>query len=253
MMCGYWGRKMVAAMVLLHLAAAIACGRSQGELTSTKYDFRWVDDIRVVGNSVKIAVTGSSDNIVIDATLDSRRKIVVDERGSEVVIEISRVNGVTTIGADEILELRVPDGTRLRVDSGSGKVEIIDLTETELSVETGSGVVEITRVEGIINARSGSGGIWIDQIKAELSLTSSSGPIRGSSVELTADSKFVAESGRIEIDLLNKEEGLAFDLRAGSGSIRINGIRGTERLAFGGGTIKITGETRSGSQEYHTK
>ncbi|OJJ20182.1 hypothetical protein BKI52_17060 [marine bacterium AO1-C] len=134
--------------------------------------------------------------------------------------------------------------------AGSGGIKI-DGIKGNLNVRTGSGTIRVANVKGNVKAKAGSGGIRLNNIQGMLSLTTRSGGISGDGVLLTGNSDFQSGSGGIRMKLKNDLKKLDFDLKAGSGGLRVGGERSGKRLVLRNGNgILITGTSRSGSQRY---
>lgn len=235
---------------MIMMVAAVAGAFSRGELESTEHDLSDFDSVRLTTPSVKIEVVETSGRSRIEATLDSRRDIDITERGGDLVIEVSRILGITRIGRREVVKLFMQSGATADFRAGSGSVEVTGLRFDELSIAVGSGSINVRECEGSMTIDVGSGSVRLDDVAGEFELSSGSGSLKGEKVLLQGDSSFDAGSGKIEMSFLNTEDELSFDLDAGSGSIRVGDIRGGDRVIIGSGAIEVSGNTGSGSQEY---
>lgn len=129
----------------------------------------------------------------------------------------------------------------IRVDGVKGNAEL----------RTSSGTIRVANIEGHLKAKANSGGIRLNNVKGSLSLMSGSGSISGERVLLTGSSDFQSSSGGIRMKLKNDLKKLDFDLKAGSGGLRIGGQRSGKRFILrNGNNIVVKGISRSGSQKY---
>ena len=134
--------------------------------------------------------------------------------------------------------------------AGSGGIKI-DGNNGNVDVRTGSGTIRVANVKGNVKAKAGSGGIRLSNVQGMLHLTTRSGGISGDGILLTGNSEFQSSSGGIRIKLKNNLNQLDFDLKAGSGSLRVGRERSGKRLVLKNGNgILVTGTSRSGSQRY---
>lgn len=241
------------ALLAIVLTAGMATARGAGELISTERDLGNFESVRLSAGSVAIEVSPAASGPRLETLLDSRRTLNVTESGGALNIEVFRVRGFARTSRREKIKLFVPHGTQAEIDSGSGSVTVSGVDFSELSIDAGSGSVAVTGSSAEIRIDVGSGSVELADVTGELTISSGSGSVTGDKVTLTGDSLFDTGSGSIEMVFLNAENELSFDLDSGSGSIRVGGIRGADRIVFGSGDIKVTGSSGSGSQRYRTR
>ncbi len=133
------------------------------------------------------------------------------------------------------LTLEVPSDLALRIEDGSGRVEIVGVAS--IALRDGSGEIRLEQVAGDVRVRDGSGSLSILEIEGGLTIVSDgSGEIdiaavRGD-VEIGSDG-----SGGITI---RDVTGHVLIGRDGSGSIRIAGIGGDVTVRHdGSGSIRV--------------
>jgi hypothetical protein len=236
------------ALTLVMALGAVGAAGAWGRLESTSRDLGDFDRVRLTTGSIEVEVSDARDGARLEATLDSRRTLTVAERDGELVIGVSGV--VVGFAGNEVIHLFVPRNKAVQIGGGSGSVKIADVEFDELTVRVGSGSIRVIDCQGLMSLEAGSGHIEVERISGTLKVTAGSGSILGEAVTPTGDSSFKTGSGSIEMQFLNAEDQLSFDLDAGSGSIRIGDIKGADRVIYGAGQIKITGRSGSGSQNY---
>jgi hypothetical protein len=263
-----WVASRVALLALVAVSGVLVGCR--GELGSIERDLGQPDRVRIESRSVSVRASRATGNARFLAELDSRRRVTVDEQGSRVTVRLSRLQSFVNT-KDERIELLVPDGTTLEIDSGSGSVEIDGISLSALNVDVGSGSVTISTVDGPVRANTGSGSITLSDVTGDIraeagsgsiglsnvmgriDVQTGSGSVDGEMVRLTGDSSFDTGSGSIEVAFENREDELSFDLEAGSGSITVGQTSGADRIKYGSGSIEVTGESGSGAQTYRTR
>jgi len=246
---------IIAIAVLIVAAAAIAIGVAgrAGTLETTARELGEFESLRVSAGSIPIEIAGAQGTPRLEASLDTRRELIVTEDGGALAVEVSENVGIFRLPRQEIIRLLVPEGTRTEIDSGSGSVEVDGVDFSQLVVDTGSGSVAIARSSAVVKIDVGSGSVDLTDVAGELTISSGSGSLSGDGVRLTGDSSFDTGSGSIDMVFLNSEDELAFDLDSGSGSIRVGGVKGADRVRLGSGEITVRGSSGSGSQEYRTR
>lgn len=151
-------------------------------------------------------------------------------------------------------ELVVPAETKLLSKTGSGAQEISGIVGPA-DISTGSGSLRLADIAGQVHARTGSGSITLSNLHGSVRAHTGSGSIKGehvgigTSVETRA--KFQGQSlplaagtGMKSSSLAENSAGVSagdFDFQTGSGSIRVNDLRGTLRAHTGSGSIELDG------------
>lgn len=156
----------------------------------------------------------------------------------------------------------------LEVETSSGDIEIDGLTG-DSKLESTSGDQEIYNTRGNIRTRSSSGDITFSGFEGKLTIEAtsgdvelrkgtgalkirtSSGNIEGYGIKLTDNAYFDATSGNVDFNFSNDLSELSFDLTASSGDLEVGNSSGEDRLIIEKGSIKVTGTTSSGDQEYN--
>lgn len=172
---------------------------------------------------------------------DSRRllemvEVWMERQGDEVRIETDMARPFLSWGVSPRVRVdlfvKVPRGSRVNVDSGSGLVEVRD-TLGPVDVDSGSGSVTVARAAGPVNVDASSGSVTVEEVQGDVDLDVGSGSITVTRV-----------SGRVAIDgssgsvsAAEIEGGLAAD--TGSGSISLCRVAGDIAVNTGSGSVGL--------------
>lgn len=125
--------------------------------------------------------------------------------------------GWSNHGSTINLELTVPLGTRCRLETGSGLVEVVGGVGA-VEIEAGSGSVAVRRSCGPVQIEIGSGLIAIADVEGEVR----------------------AETGSGAISVTNARGSV--EMGSGSGPLTVSGVKGKQlRLETGSGPVKLDG------------
>ncbi len=136
-------------------------------------------------------------------------------------------------GSNERVELMVPRGATIEVESRSGHVEVADVAATRVKV-----------LSGDVNVRRVSQSVEVSCLSGDVSVEDSSGPVRVSTV-----------SGDVEARNVRRvAAGDDFDVRSTSGDVTIEGVaHGQVSGAAVSGQVLYTGAlARGGSYDFRT-
>lgn len=128
----------------------------------------------------------------------------------------------------------------LVVDTGSGSVDVRDV-RGDVLVDTGSGRIDAARIVGDdVELDAGSGRIVVDGVEARrLRVDTGSGGIRVTGVR-SPDVEIDTGSGSIEVELLADIERFVVDTGSGSVTLRVpNGFGAEVELDTGSGRIEV--------------
>jgi hypothetical protein len=119
------------------------------------------------------------------------------------------------------LKVIVPASTALRIDDGSGAIEIRDI-RAAVSIDDGSGAITLQNIAGPIRLDDGSGSIRIDNVDSDVHVVDGSGSIDIANVKgsVTIDDG----SGSIDVRDVGKDLVILDD---GSGPVKFRRILGT--------------------------
>jgi hypothetical protein len=152
-------------------------------------------------------------------------------------------------------ELVVPAETKLESKTGSGHQEISGIVGPA-EISTGSGSLRLADIVDQVRARTGSGSITMSNLHGSVRAHTGSGSIKGehvgigTSVETRA--KYRGENLPLAAGTGTKSSSFTdssatgstgnFDFQTGSGSIRVNDLRGAVRAHTGSGSIELDGQ-----------
>ena len=140
-------------------------------------------------------------------------------------------------------ELVVPAETKLLSKTGSGSQEISGVAGPA-EVNSGSGSLRLSDIAGPVRAHTGSGGITVSKLRGSVRAHTGSGSIRGEGVgsEPSVESR-AKNSGISYTDSSTvASSGAEIDFQTGSGSIRVDDVRGAVRAHTGSGSIELQGQ-----------
>jgi hypothetical protein len=131
-------------------------------------------------------------------------------------------------------DITVPANTRLAARSGSGDLEVGDVTGP-VEASTGSGDIRVGRITQAVRARTGSGGIALDGA-ASLEASTGSGSVMAAAVQGDLE----ARSGSGDITVGQKGKG-SVDVSTGSGDVEVTGATGPLHVRAASGDILVEG------------
>lgn len=162
----------------------------------------------------------------------------VHEDGSLLQLEVRRPRGLfagfLSIDSGVDLELKVPEGTHLEIETGAGPVEVV-ATRGVVRVQSGSGKVAARQIHGTVSIDAGSGAVELEQIGGRADVEVGSGSVAAR--RIAGDLQIETGSGSLSVADV---EG-SIELETGSGSITVDRVRGKLlRTETGGGTVRLT-------------
>jgi len=186
-----------------------------------------------------LRVTGSDeiDQIIVKATIriDTKRSFDDDdardyaENKLTLTLKEKRNKGVLVANFDQQLisfsnfsrvvdlDIQVPSNLQLRVDDGSGLINISKM-KNGVNIDDGSGALELTQIDGKVYINDGSGSIDVDQVNGDVTIEDGSGSLSVTNVQ--GDLSIDDGSGNIDVaDIIG-----SVSVDDGSGSIKINNV-----------------------------
>jgi hypothetical protein len=180
-----------------------------------------VDGMKTIQVDAEIILDDVSDNEAQDIMEDYMElELTASGRNAKLVSKFENRGFLSQIfhgGNSALINLtvRVPKNIELRIDDGSGYIEVIN-TGDDIALDDGSGDIVFENVAGDIRIDDGSGNVELQGIKGDIELDDGSGNVEISDV-----------TGDVEID-------------DGSGNIYVSHIDGSVIVDDGSGNIKIT-------------
>ena len=203
-------------------------------------DIKGFDDLESIKVTAEITVEGISgkkakefieEYMVLELTSGGRtaRLLSTFEQGN-FLSHIFRSEGSKIID----LTVMVPADIELRIDDGSGYIEIRDMEE-DITIDDGSGDIICENIKGNLNIDDGSGSVELNHIIGNIDLKDGSGLIVISDV--TGDVRIDDGSGNIDVRKING----SVTVDDGSGNIRIDRVTEDVRIINeGSGRCSIT-------------
>jgi DUF4097 and DUF4098 domain-containing protein YvlB len=162
-------------------------------------------------NQAQVKVTGTLGDDVEEL------KVSGDENHLQIEVEVPDSHGFGKRDVESHLEVWVPEGCRLHVETISARIEVSDVNGTA-ALESVSGGVDLTGQPQQVDVETVSGSIEIEGSQTEISAESVSGSVTLSGVVRSVEVETV--SGRIEVVAGEID---AADFESVSGSITFSG------------------------------
>jgi len=118
--------------------------------------------------------------------------------------------------------------------------EITTPTNTMLSAESGSGDLQLSNITGTVKGHTGSGSIRADKLGAGSRLDTGSGSIEANN--LMGSATLETGSGEIHAQLNSPGDVVA---STGSGDIKLTNVQGAVKAETGSGTLELSGQATS--------
>ncbi len=118
--------------------------------------------------------------------------------------------------------------------------EVTTPSNTMLTAESGSGDLQLSNLSGTVKGHTGSGSIRADKLGAGSKLDTGSGSIEASN--LMGSATLETGSGEIHAQLNAAGDVVA---NTGSGSIKLTNVQGAVKAETGSGTLEISGQVTS--------
>jgi hypothetical protein len=231
---------MTQRQILMALVLAGTAGIAQADYEEERVltlESRGIDLVDIDAGAGALVVTGvpGTAAIIVTARIridddedDARRAIERDmtltlEKDSDVARLVANFDSGMFGWSDSPhidLKVEIPEGMHLRVDDGSGSIEISDL-RGDIRVDDGSGSLVMNNVGGDIDIDDGSGSITIRSAGGDVAINDGSGSItvRGVAGSVTVD------DGSGSIDVSDVDEDLII-VDDGSGGLDFSNIGG---------------------------
>lgn len=147
----------------------------------------------VEGDRTVVTITPSS--VRSDAGQEAMAGVLIEQRGDQIVVEVPRRSvGFLRRGSDLAISIALPTGSSAEILSDSatlrttgilgaisaksGSGDVVIEHAGEVTVHTGSGDTDVTRADGPVRVRSGSGDVAVHATAGGCSVGTGSGDIR---------------------------------------------------------------------------
>jgi hypothetical protein len=157
----------------------------------------------------------------------------IEQTGDRIRVGL-RDRGFRLNGVSITYVITVPADARVEARSGSGDLEVGDLTGP-VDVSTGSGDIRIGNTSKAVVVRTGSGSIDVHGAESVVASTGS-GNVAAASVKGNIE----ARSGSGDITVSQTAEG-STQISTGSGDINVTGARGPLRVRAASGDVSVEG------------
>lgn len=261
----------ITALIFLISASFVSALGSKENIEIGRFDYSGVAELEIVGDVFSVEIQGSERdgvNAVFYAPNKHEYQVKYAKEGDTLKIWCEKYPRFNA-GSPKMV-LQVPARINVTAGSLSGDISISGInTDETLDVSVLSGAITLKECESDLECSSASGNILIDSLigdikaetlsgriefastKGQIEIGTVSGDILGNRVLVTDDSDFETVSGGIDIDFVNPLSDLSFDLSTLSGRLSVGDSASNRgKLNIQGGSIKITGKTFSGGQEY---
>lgn len=226
--------------------------------TSISKNFPGIKKIQVEAGFLPVEVTGGDANLVslqgkIEGDPDDYQ-IRYDVNGSNLKIWLEKPGFSFRMGSVKgFIKLQVPNDIAYNIETSSGKLEVSNLTASNMRFATTSGSMTARNLAGSGKLVSTSGGVRFSDSKGDFAVISTSGSIRtngyngklkttsssGSSYfdAIKGNIKAISSSGSINLEHVEAR----LDLKSSSGSIRgdMITIEQDSRFVTSSGSIKL--------------
>lgn len=223
-------------MAMLMASFASAAWNDYTESRRLELDADGIDSIEIKAGAGSMDVTGVDglDRIVVNATVrvaddddaaellehKMRLALVRDDNKARLDSWFERGLFDSSLNASIDLEISMPSGVALRIDDGSGAIDIRD-SKADVSIDDGAGSLELRNVANA-TIDDGSGSIVVSNATGDVTVIDGSGSIKIRAVQGSVS--IDDGSGSIDVDDVGKDLVVVDD---GSGGLRYAAIRGT--------------------------
>lgn len=138
---------------------------------------------------------------------------------------------------------------KVNIQSNIGKIQINELTATELSVSSDIGNIEIGKFHGeSVDVESNIGEVTIAVVDAKVYIQTDTGEVNLSVENVTKDIGILSDIGEVNVNFINEPKNITFDLASNIGDVSLKGFESinTEKnralrtsLGSGGPTVRI--------------
>ncbi len=211
---------------------------AQEIVVQEKNNFHDISAIHISGDFCSINIKGyEGDSVVYDGIIKTNEnqesyKITTTVVDNVLTVEVSKPEKWSSHwGA---INLLIPDGLAVSVNTMSGKVSIESLSECQIDIKSKSGHVNLTRIKGDVKSFSPAGDLIVEDFDGELVSKSKTGKVIVSNVNGNLDCS--CDNG--EFNVTNCKGTLK--ITGGSGSQVYENIEGDIAVKSTSGDIKLS-------------
>lgn len=199
-----------------------------------------------IPKNVRVIVRNSSGRVFLDG-LESN---LLDIKTSSGSIHADNIvgNPIFKLSSGRLLVNNLKGNAIATTSSGS---QLWERVQGNLNTTSSSGRNRFYNIKGDLSVNSSSGSVNLNDTEGKVSVSSTSGRIKGRHLLITNNSQFSASSGSIKVDFRNDLNDFKFDLKTGSGNVKVNGIGRVSIYKKEEGKIELVGVTSSGRQRYY--
>jgi hypothetical protein len=225
-------------MAIFAVSSAQADRSDYEEVRDMDLDASGISELSIVAGAGSMDVIGveGADSITVKATIvvpdedeedalriiEKRMTLSLEKVGDRAELNSEFKDGLINFGSSGyiVLEVNVPQGMAVRIDDGSGSIDVIDIVG-DVTIDDGSGSIDVRNVANL-KIDDGSGSIDVETASGDVSIVDGSGSI---TVKHVAGSVTVDDaSGSIKVSDVEHDLIIVDD---GSGSVSHSNVRGT--------------------------
>jgi len=177
-----------------------------------------------------------------------------ERRDSVLTIHLEReeqkINGVSVIFDNSVMEFNVPENIDVKMDSDLGDIDVIGLRTNTTKVYTALGDITAENISGNIDLHTDLGDISMNDLSGKINSITSLGDIDGEYILISDNSIFNTSLGDIDVQLSNSLSDCSLDLSSSLGRVKIDRPdfkkKSGSQLDIGNGKWKVIMETSLG-------
>ena len=177
-----------------------------------------------------------------------------ERRDSVLTIHLEReeqkINGVSVIFDNSVMEFNVPENIDVKMDSDLGDIDVIGLRTNTTKVYTALGDITAENISGNIDLHTDLGDISMNDLSGKINSITSLGDIDGEYILISDNSTFNTSLGDIDVQLSNSLSDCSLDLSSSLGRVKIDRPdfkkKSGSQLDIGNGKWKVIMETSLG-------
>jgi lia operon protein LiaG len=223
-----------------------------------------------VGNTLKVSYKNPDKQPTIQEKrfihLEGPEKLKISIRNTSGLVGVSKViaeETLLTVSSGKISADKVNGNLTLKANSGkieareitgnvtcsitSGMAEISQVSGNA-EINANSGSLKITGIQGLVNAKLSSGNMRLENVGELGRIIVSSGNVKANNCGLGSTTALEGTSGNIDIQTVSQLDQFNYNLKAGSGSLRVGTVLNAKSLLIeNGAQHTIKGTISSGS------